>query len=112
MTSREMSIVEFNREVLKNDLRKIKPKIRKIKPSMLQELDNYFEVVCDLACMDADIFKSFVRKLVKEKYKKPPKQTKEERRKWMLNYYHMNADKQAVRIRENKIRQGEYSISF
>lgn len=62
----ENSIREFNRAVLEYDLRRMKLNITKLNSRVVNNMDDYFDKICDLAGLNPEVFKSFVRKLLKE----------------------------------------------
>ena len=62
-----MAEVELNRRVLHYDLVKLKKNLSKINAEAVDELDDYFDVICEMAALDASVFKSFFRKLIGKK---------------------------------------------
>jgi len=59
--------VELNRKVLHYDLVKLKGHLGEINAEVVKELDDYFDVICEMARLDSQIFKSFFRKLIGKK---------------------------------------------
>ena len=59
-----MSTVELNRRVLHYDLVKLKKNLSKINAEVVDELDDYFDVICEMARLDAEVFKSFFHRII------------------------------------------------
>ena len=56
---------DLNRRVLAHDLCRMKKHIKEIDGKIMDELDTYFETICVMAKMDADIFKGFFRRIAR-----------------------------------------------
>ena len=59
-----MSTVELNSRVLHYDLVKLKKNLSKINAEAVDELDDYFDVICEMAMLDASVFKNFLRRII------------------------------------------------
>ena len=55
---------ELNRQVLHYDLVKLKGHLGEINAEVVKELDDYFDVICEMAMLDAEIFKRFFRRII------------------------------------------------
>ena len=58
---------ELNRQVLHYDLVKLKGHLGEINAEVVKELDDYFDVICEMARLDAEVFKSFFRRIIGKK---------------------------------------------
>lgn len=61
------AVVDFNRELLKYDLRRMKKNMEKLNARVVENLDEYFDTVCILAHYDAAVFKKFFRRMLEKK---------------------------------------------
>ena len=57
--------VDFNRRVLAEDLISLKHHIKELNEAVVKDLDEYFDAICELARMDAGVFKGFIRRLLR-----------------------------------------------
>ena len=58
-------VIDFNRYLLEADLKGIKKHFKELNETVVKDLDDYFNCICELAKMDSQIFKSFIRRLLR-----------------------------------------------
>jgi len=64
LTWQDIDSVSIYRRHLTTDLRKIKKHLGEINAEAVDELDDYFDVICEMARLDAEVFKSFFRRII------------------------------------------------
>ena len=57
--------VDFNRRILAGDLIRIKHHVSELNEAVVKDLDDYFDMMCELARMDAQVFKNFFHRIAR-----------------------------------------------
>ena len=70
LTWQDIDSVSIYRRHLTTDLRKIKKHLGEINAEVINDLDSYFDVICEMARLDSQIFKSFFRMFIYQGYSK------------------------------------------